>query len=277
MAGHMHHPPYPSWHYISDIIWLTTYISAAVFAVKSNITFRKIFSLLLLFVCISRLALGSGGGGLIIIELPSIVFLLIISVRGIRRPAFNKSHASEPERVHHKKIIKRRLVIAGVCFITCIVLAGVGWLIFDMVRVSRVPVIVVSEPSIPFNQHINVKEGDAVWITLPNNKKVALWGYFFYPDWGERPYRPARRIWKKISATAKSSDRVKSYIQAGLDTIRSKDDDKQYSLFVDNYCIATECQKRENDSYDLSITVRYTEEDEVEYLKNRYGKWPFFE
>lgn len=276
MAGHMQHPPYPTWHLISDYIWLISYILAGVLAFRSNINFRKIFSILVLLLCLSR-SLGSGGGGLQIVELPILIFLIINSIRGLRRAAFEKTQASENELSQHKKIIRRRWTIAGICFIACIILCLMTWVIFDIVRVSRVPLTTVSESSIPFSQEFNVNEGEAIWVELPNGKRIAFWGYFFHPDCGERPFKSPRRIWTKVSSVKKTSDRVKSYIQTGHDTIRSTDEEKKYSWFVNNYCIALECEREGSNSYNLLLTVRYAQQEELTYLKERFGSWPLFE
>ena len=106
---------------------------------------------------------------------------------------------------------------------------------------------------------------------------MAFWGYFFYPDWGERPYKSPRRVWTKVSEVEKTSDRVKSYFQSGLDMVRSKPDDKEYACFVDKYCIATECKRMNDGVYRLSFTVRYALQEETVNLKNIYGAWPLYE
>jgi hypothetical protein len=275
MAGHMRHPPYPVWHYISDFVWLISYLLAGILAISSNITCRKSYSFVLLFLCLSRL-LGSGGGGFIIFELPALIFVIINSIQGFRRAGFDKKQVSEIVLEQHKKNIKRGWLIAGICIAMCFIIAWISWIIFDIIRVGRVPSIVVSDNSLPFTQTFRLNEGDAIWIELPNRKKVAFWDYFFHPDWGERPYKSPKRIWKKISSAQKTSDRVKSYMQIGLDTARSTNDEKEFAWFVDNYCIASECEEVEDDVYDFSITVRYAKEDEIAHLKNKYGMWPLF-
>lgn len=277
MAGHMHHPPYPPWHFYSDYIWQISYILAGVLAFRSNISFRHIFSILVLLLLLSRLVLGSGGGGLVIFEIPILTFLIINSIRGLRFAAFDKTKASEIEFTKHKQTVTRRWLIVGICSAGCFLAALLSWIIFDIVRVSRVPVTIVPESSIPFSKEFNLNEGQAVWLELPNKKRIAFWGYLFHPDWGKRPYKAPRRIWTKVSSTQKSSDRVKSYIQTGRDAVRSTTDEKMYACFVDNYCIASECERLENNAYKFSLTVRYAQEEEIAYLKEYYGSWPLFE
>ena len=48
MAGHMQHPPYALWHYVVDAVWVVFFVVASVIAYKSNLWYRRVFSVLLI-------------------------------------------------------------------------------------------------------------------------------------------------------------------------------------------------------------------------------------
>jgi hypothetical protein len=202
--------------------------------------------------------------------------LIINSIRGLRYAAFDIAESSEADIKLHKRVVRRRWAILGISLLFCVFLGWISWIVYDIVRVSRVPLIVVDESSLPYKQDFPVKEDGAIWIKLPNGKKVAFWGNFFHPDWGERPYKSPRRIWTQVSEVEKTSDRVKSYFQSGLDLARSKPEEKEYACFVDNYCIASECERIDDSVYKLSFTVRYAQKEEIAHLKKIYGSWPLY-
>ena len=83
MAGHMQHPPYPLWQYLMDAAWVFAFIVAAVFCWRSNLRLRKTIFLLVVLLFLSRLSLGSGGGGLFILEFPILVTLMVLAVRNL--------------------------------------------------------------------------------------------------------------------------------------------------------------------------------------------------
>ena len=85
MAGHMHHPPYPSWQYAADATWVIGFIAAAVLAFRSNLPARRAFLTLAVLLPISRLLLGSGGGILFLLELPVLVALIVLAILGLFR------------------------------------------------------------------------------------------------------------------------------------------------------------------------------------------------
>ena len=85
MCGHMAHPPYSIIDWVNDIFWITFMVAATVFAIKSTIKRKKVFISALILLIFSRLLLGSGGGLLFYIELPLIVFIIIISFAGIKK------------------------------------------------------------------------------------------------------------------------------------------------------------------------------------------------
>ena len=117
----MQHPPYPLWHYVSDSMWIVSYAISGVLAVNSNISYKAMFVVMLAFLCLSRLS-GSGGGGLVIIELPILIFLIINSVRGLRHAAFDISKSSEEDIKTHKKVVRGRWAIFGIILLCLIFL-----------------------------------------------------------------------------------------------------------------------------------------------------------
>lgn len=84
MAGHMKHPPYPLWHFVSDWLWLTLFVSAGVVALASDFRHRYVFSLSCLLMPVLRLGLGSLGGGGLLIEFPAWITIATMSTRGLR-------------------------------------------------------------------------------------------------------------------------------------------------------------------------------------------------
>lgn len=69
--GHFRHPPYPSWTYVTDIVWTSALIVAVILSssstIKSKITFR--------ILCYSWLALRLVIGS---VEVESIIVLCIV-------------------------------------------------------------------------------------------------------------------------------------------------------------------------------------------------------
>ena len=87
MCGHMAHPPYPLIEIVNDLIWIFFMVTAAVFSLKSTIKMKKFFVVILSFLIISRLFLGSFGGLLHIVEIPLFLWIgieSIIAIFGLR-------------------------------------------------------------------------------------------------------------------------------------------------------------------------------------------------
>jgi len=84
MAGHMQHPPFPAWHFISDGLWATLFVAAGIFGLSSDFRRRLIFGVLCLFLPIMRLGLGSLGGVGFLLELPAWITVVVMSIRGLR-------------------------------------------------------------------------------------------------------------------------------------------------------------------------------------------------
>jgi hypothetical protein len=78
MEGHGYHPPYPWWHYASDLAWIGCYSAAAVLAVRSTMKVKLWFSGLVLCLCASRLVL------LGLLDLPIFIGAFVLAVKGLR-------------------------------------------------------------------------------------------------------------------------------------------------------------------------------------------------
>ena len=81
MAGHLAHAPYPTWHWISEFLWLSCYTSSAVLSFRTKIKKRLWYLIGGAFLILSRIVLGSGGGGLLLVELPLVIYLIALSLR----------------------------------------------------------------------------------------------------------------------------------------------------------------------------------------------------
>jgi hypothetical protein len=62
MAGHMQHPPYPSWHYAVDIGWVVSLIVAAIWTRVQRASLCIGFAFLSSFLVSYRFLFGSFGG-----------------------------------------------------------------------------------------------------------------------------------------------------------------------------------------------------------------------
>ena len=280
MDGHMEHPPYAAWHYMVDALWSGCFLSAALIGWKSNLILRGCLCPVLPALVVVRLIMGSLGGLTLLLELPLGVIAAVVAFRSLRRPGFDPLTHTEAEQLQHKKNVKRRLVFTFLGLLAAVLLVCAGFFAWQLVRVSRAPRIAILESSLPFTYELPAGDDASVWLTLPNNKRVALWreDNSPYPIWGERPYSEPSRIWIKESATSKASDRVKSYMQMGLDSELSPTaGHNEFSLFVDDYCIAWPLAGQTNYNSKIIFLVRHAHERELDYLRKRYGKWPLFD
>lgn len=280
MDGHMAHPPYATWHYLVDALWACCFLSAAFIGWKSNLILRNFLCTLLPFFVVQRLIVGSLGGLTLLLELPLGVIAGVAAFRSLRRSGFDPLTHTEAEQMQHKKSVKRRLVFTFLRLLAAVLLVCAGFFVWQVVRVSRVPRVTLFESSLPFTHELPAGNDAGVWLTLPNGKRAALWreDYSVYPRWGERPYHEPRRIWTGETRGFKSSDRVKSYMQMGLDSERSAMAGRdEFSLFVNDYCIAWPLSGQTNNFRRILLTVRRAHERELDYLRKRYGRWPLFD
>jgi len=62
MAGHMQHPPYPSWHYALDVGWVLAVVLAAVWMRLVRVSLCVLFVMLAIYLVTYRFLFGSFGG-----------------------------------------------------------------------------------------------------------------------------------------------------------------------------------------------------------------------
>jgi hypothetical protein len=80
IGGHMQHPPYSTWDYVNDAVWIICLSVAVVFSLNSNLRFRRLFfglSVLLLILSIL------GGGSDIVLGPLLLIILIAISVASL--------------------------------------------------------------------------------------------------------------------------------------------------------------------------------------------------
>ncbi len=87
MFGHMQHPPYAAGHFAADLWWVIAFLGAAVFGWRAKVRRRRSLVGLLTFLVLSRLLLGSAGGGLFLFELPACIVLAVVAIRTAVRGA----------------------------------------------------------------------------------------------------------------------------------------------------------------------------------------------
>lgn len=281
MDGHMGHPPYAIWHFLLDALWAGSFVAAAIVGSRSNLILRRFLCWLFPAVVVSRLAFGSLGGMMILLELPFALLAAVVSVQSLRSAGFDTMMEDEAARLQHHRMIRRRAVLGLGTLLGIILLGCAGVFVWEIVRASRVPQVAVSESSLPFTHPLPASRNACVWLTLPSKQRVALWREYSssaFPEWGERPYREPKRIWVETSQHSKESDRVKSYMQMGLDSERSAESGRdEYSLFVGDFCIAWSLMTETTNDSDLLIRVRRAKKVELDYLTKKYGNWPLFE
>jgi len=81
MFGHMKHPPYAWWQFVLDALWVVPFMAAAFVALRWKLPRRARLASLLLVLVVSRLVLGSGGGALAVLELPILIYLIVVALR----------------------------------------------------------------------------------------------------------------------------------------------------------------------------------------------------
>ena len=86
MAGHMQHPPYSLYHWINDCWWAVCFIAVSVFSVRLQAKRKRIFFYGSILLVLSRIFMGSSGGGNIILELPLLITIDIFALLYIFKP-----------------------------------------------------------------------------------------------------------------------------------------------------------------------------------------------
>ena len=92
MAGHLHHGPYSVFDWGNDLLWATCYAAVMVFSVPMRAKGKWWLICSVLLLTVSRLLLGSLGGGNIL-ELPAVLIVFIIAIRSLVAPTrYIKQH-----------------------------------------------------------------------------------------------------------------------------------------------------------------------------------------
>ena len=82
MAGHGQHGPYPTWQAASDLFWISSFVIAAVFSLKSRMWSRRKLCVSLLLLLVLRLTLGGDS----LLELPLLLLVGVVAIRGLMGP-----------------------------------------------------------------------------------------------------------------------------------------------------------------------------------------------
>jgi hypothetical protein len=85
MAGHMQHPPYPLWQWISDGLWFCCFLLAVGLSIRLKARKQRWFFYGAILLVISRY-IGSMGGTAILLETPLLLYLSFLAVRFIVCP-----------------------------------------------------------------------------------------------------------------------------------------------------------------------------------------------
>lgn len=83
MAGHMQHGPYPFLHRLNDGIWVPAFAVAMFLCWAAQVWARRTIVFACLFLALSRLLAGSGGGLFFLAETPFLILLAALAVGGL--------------------------------------------------------------------------------------------------------------------------------------------------------------------------------------------------
>lgn len=86
MAGHMQHPPFPIYQWISDFWWMACLAAVCAFSFRLKAKRKRWFFYGGLLLIISRILLGSLGGGNIIFELPILITMDVFAIKYLLKP-----------------------------------------------------------------------------------------------------------------------------------------------------------------------------------------------
>jgi hypothetical protein len=105
----------------------------------------------------------------------------------------------------------------------------------------------VTDPDLPFEKQLVMKEHDAVIFILPQQRSLSVWCYKpddFFPlaeqttksglktDWGEKPWIKPRMKYKSIGGNSYTGNGLDSYIELG-GVVTTVDRQSDYTLYVD--------------------------------------------
>lgn len=110
------------------------------------------------------------------------------------------------------------------------------------------PIVKWEVSAVPFEKQVEMGEGDAYEIRLPDGKTVAVWCERLRPEmlstigeqrtasglktaWGERPFKHPEPIWKSIGTNSYTLSGWESYISQGPVTTNG-DETSDYEIYV---------------------------------------------
>src|SRR5262245_8321773 len=100
-CGHLAHNANPRAAGMYDLIFMACFVAAAMAAIRSDMARRFLCLALLVTLLVSRMGLDSWGGGLIIIEIPALIFLAGYAVATIRRVRHERGQQTSESIVQH--------------------------------------------------------------------------------------------------------------------------------------------------------------------------------
>lgn len=270
MAGHMQHAPYPAWHYVADIVWTACFVIAGVLCWRSNLRLRKTVFAFLLLLFLSRMPLGSGGGGLFVIEVPLLAFLVVTAIRSLFGGAADWNRVSREERRQHRGAVLHRWRVVFVALVATVLAAWASIRIYWHVRRASAEKIAVQ--AVPFRTGISLSPGAACALRLPNGKTVAVWcrkqvGMMAMTDdsglgfeYGEVPFKRLQRETIQLPEGGTTGGEYLSYIRQG--PVMSSGKRKEYVLYVDTYSVSLITDGPAGSALPLTVSVREATEKE---------------
>jgi hypothetical protein len=99
MAGHMHHGPYPLYHWINDILWMGCLAGVFVFSLRTRAKRRMWFLFGSALLILLRVPLGSAGGMSVVLEVPLLIVMGVFAVKVLGDPDLYILHP-DPQDAH---------------------------------------------------------------------------------------------------------------------------------------------------------------------------------
>jgi len=272
MGGHMEHPPYPVLDYAIDASWVLLFVVSSVFCWKSNLHFRKTVFICVVLLLVSRMALGSGGGGLFALELPLLLVLFFAAVRSLFGRARDWRTAPPAEKKVHRARILRFWAIAAAVLVGGGFLVWAGIHIYRLARQAAAPRVQVS--TVPFADDIVLEPGDACVFVLPNGKSVAVWcarntgilssfrGTGIDLGYGEKPFEHLKWEEIRLPEGGTTYGEYLSYIRSGGVLDGGGITPSEYILYVDPYRISLKEKDLNDRNLPITVSVRLATDKE---------------
>ncbi len=273
MAGHMQHQPYPAWHYLIDGAWILGVVTSVVFCWKANLRLRKTLVMLVTFLLLSRLVLGSGGGILFLIEFPVLLVGIGLAVRNLVSGALDLREMTGEQKHMRQRSIIRGWTIVGATLAVIGVLVWGGPRCYRFVKTKTAEE--VSFTDVPASREIRLSPGKACVVKLPGGKTVALWcaktrGVAAVLDdadlmfeYGEVPFKALKSEEIPLPDGSVTYGEYLSYIRSG--PVISSGNSREYVLYVDKYTLSI-VSKTDGGTPAvllLMVSVRYSTDKEL--------------